>query len=52
MSRSRGGGAGIAFVDGKYYSERDAKISVFDHGLLYGDGVLKASAPTMAACSS
>ena len=26
------------FIDGKYYSERDAKISVFDHGLLYGDG--------------
>jgi branched-chain amino acid aminotransferase len=29
------------FVDGKYYSERDAKISVFDHGLLYGDGVFE-----------
>jgi branched-chain amino acid aminotransferase len=29
------------FVDGKYYSERDAKISVFDHGFLYGDGVFE-----------
>lgn len=29
------------FVDGKYYSERDAKVSVFDHGLLYGDGVFE-----------
>jgi branched-chain amino acid aminotransferase len=29
------------YVDGKYYSERDAKISVFDHGLLYGDGVFE-----------
>jgi branched-chain amino acid aminotransferase len=29
------------FIDGKYYSERDAKISVFDHGLLYGDGVFE-----------
>jgi branched-chain amino acid aminotransferase len=29
------------YVDGKYYTERDAKISVFDHGLLYGDGVFE-----------
>jgi branched-chain amino acid aminotransferase len=29
------------FVDGKYYSERDAKVSVFDHGLLYGDGIFE-----------
>jgi branched-chain amino acid aminotransferase len=29
------------FVDGKFYSERDAKVSVFDHGLLYGDGVFE-----------
>jgi branched-chain amino acid aminotransferase len=29
------------FMDGKYYSERDAKVSVFDHGLLYGDGVFE-----------
>jgi branched-chain amino acid aminotransferase len=29
------------FIDGKYYNERDAKISVFDHGLLYGDGVFE-----------
>jgi branched-chain amino acid aminotransferase len=29
------------FIDGKYYDERDAKISVFDHGLLYGDGVFE-----------
>jgi len=29
------------FIDGKYYSDRDAKISVFDHGLLYGDGVFE-----------
>jgi branched-chain amino acid aminotransferase len=29
------------YVDGKYYSERDAKVSVFDHGLLYGDGVFE-----------
>jgi branched-chain amino acid aminotransferase len=29
------------FIDGKYYGERDAKVSVFDHGLLYGDGVFE-----------
>jgi branched-chain amino acid aminotransferase len=29
------------FIDGKYLDERDAKISVFDHGLLYGDGVFE-----------
>ena len=29
------------FIDGKYYDERDAKISVFDHGLLYGDGIFE-----------
>ncbi|MGH7976980.1 MAG: branched-chain-amino-acid transaminase [Limisphaerales bacterium] len=29
------------FIDGKFYSERDAKISVFDHGLLYGDGIFE-----------
>jgi branched-chain amino acid aminotransferase len=29
------------FIDGKYCDEQDAKISVFDHGLLYGDGVFE-----------
>ena len=29
------------YIDGKYYSERDARISVFDHGLLYGDGIFE-----------
>ena len=29
------------FIDGKYYDERNAKISVFDHGLLYGDGIFE-----------
>jgi branched-chain amino acid aminotransferase len=29
------------FMDGKYCGERDAKVSVFDHGLLYGDGVFE-----------
>jgi branched-chain amino acid aminotransferase len=29
------------FIDGKFYPEREAKISVFDHGFLYGDGVFE-----------
>ena len=29
------------YIDGKYLDERTAKISVFDHGLLYGDGVFE-----------
>jgi branched-chain amino acid aminotransferase len=29
------------FIDGKFYDEGNAKISVFDHGLLYGDGVFE-----------
>ncbi|HEX3890133.1 MAG TPA: branched-chain-amino-acid transaminase, partial [Verrucomicrobiae bacterium] len=29
------------FIDGRFYGERDAKISVFDHGLLYGDGIFE-----------
>ncbi len=29
------------YIDGRFYSEADAKISVFDHGLLYGDGVFE-----------
>lgn len=28
-------------IDGKLYDEPDAKVSVFDHGLLYGDGVFE-----------
>ena len=29
------------YIDGKYYPESEAKVSVFDHGLLYGDGVFE-----------
>ena len=31
----------IIYIDGKFFAEEDAKISVFDHGLLYGDGVFE-----------
>jgi branched-chain amino acid aminotransferase len=29
------------YIDGKYYDEKNARISVLDHGLLYGDGVFE-----------
>jgi branched-chain amino acid aminotransferase len=29
------------YIDGKYYDENNAKVSVFDHGLLYGDGIFE-----------
>jgi branched-chain amino acid aminotransferase len=28
-------------IDGRWYPKEEAKISVFDHGLLYGDGVFE-----------
>ncbi len=31
----------IIYLDGKYVDESEAKVSVFDHGLLYGDGVFE-----------
>ena len=29
------------YINGEYFEKADAKISVFDHGLLYGDGVFE-----------
>ncbi len=29
------------WIDGHFYSKEEAKISVFDHGLLYGDGLFE-----------
>jgi len=29
------------YISGKFFPQADAKISVFDHGLLYGDGVFE-----------
>ncbi len=29
------------YIDGEFYAKEDAKISVFDHGLLYGDGIFE-----------
>ncbi|HBT46463.1 MAG TPA: branched-chain amino acid aminotransferase [Peptococcaceae bacterium] len=31
----------IIYLDGRFVDEEEAKVSVFDHGLLYGDGVFE-----------
>jgi branched-chain amino acid aminotransferase len=31
----------VVFIDGKFHPKADAKVSVYDHGLLYGDGVFE-----------
>ncbi|MEI6107039.1 MAG: branched-chain-amino-acid transaminase [Opitutae bacterium] len=31
----------IVYLDGKYVDSSEAKVSVFDHGLLYGDGIFE-----------
>jgi branched-chain amino acid aminotransferase len=31
----------IIYIDGKYLPKEEARISVFDHGFLYGDGVFE-----------
>jgi branched-chain amino acid aminotransferase len=31
----------LIYIDGEYLPQEEAKISVFDHGLLYGDGVFE-----------
>src|ERR1700704_3117570 len=31
----------MIFIDGTFYSQANAKVSVFDHGLLYGDGIFE-----------
>lgn len=33
--------ASAVYVDGEFFAEKDARISVFDHGLLYGDGIFE-----------
>jgi branched-chain amino acid aminotransferase len=29
------------YINGKFFDQKDAKVSVFDHGLLYGDGIFE-----------
>jgi len=43
ITNQKYGGAkmGLVYIDGKLFKTEEAKISVFDHGLLYGDGVFE-----------
>lgn len=34
-------GKDLIYIDGKFYPKAEAKVSVFDHGLLYGDGIFE-----------
>jgi branched-chain amino acid aminotransferase len=31
----------LVYIDGEFYPKSEAKVSVYDHGLLYGDGVFE-----------
>jgi len=31
----------LIYIDGQFYPKSEAKVSVYDHGLLYGDGVFE-----------
>jgi branched-chain amino acid aminotransferase len=33
---------GLVYINGEYFAAEDAKISIFDHGFLYGDGVFES----------
>src|SRR2546423_6327501 len=35
------GSEGVVYVSGAFHSSAEAAVSVFDHGLLYGDGVFE-----------
>ncbi len=39
--KSPGGPVRKVWLDGQYYDKHEAVVSVFDHGLLYGDGVFE-----------
>src|SRR5437660_8467991 len=44
IGRLRHSGASLmtkVYINGKFFDKADAKVSVFDHGLLYGDGVFE-----------
>lgn len=37
----KGGSAVLVYIDGEFVPKEEAKISVWDHGFLYGDGVFE-----------
>jgi branched-chain amino acid aminotransferase len=40
-STTTGAGVPTVWLDGKWYDRETARVSVYDHGLLYGDGVFE-----------
>jgi branched-chain amino acid aminotransferase len=40
-SPTRAQGSALVYLDGEWLDRESAKVSVFDHGLLYGDGVFE-----------
>ena len=41
VATAAGAGTPIVWLDGKWYDKNTATVSVYDHGLLYGDGVFE-----------
>lgn len=39
------------YLNGQLVGKEQAVVSVFDHGLLYGDGVFEEFASTVGMCS-
>lgn len=31
----------MVYINGKFYTKEEAKVSVYDHGYLYGDGIFE-----------
>ena len=40
----------LVYIDGEFLPKEEAKISVFDHGLLYGDGVFEGIRSYRGTC--
>ena len=40
----------IAFLNGDWMQPEDAKVSVFDRGFMFGDGVYEVMPFTVGAC--
>ena len=40
------------YIDGHFYPQEEAKVSVFDHGYLYETEYSKESAPITGGCSN
>ena len=41
MSEARNGPSPVIWIDGEWRTKETATVSVYDHGLLYGDGIFE-----------